>query len=119
MRRFILALSALALLAEPAFAATRIIEYGFPTTKGGYPLLPAGQKITAQTPITATGTSAQSAAFNVATNMVCVQSDEAVYVAFGASPTATTSDYRLQAGQEQCWDLTPNGGAGWKVAVRT
>jgi hypothetical protein len=97
--------------------ATRIIEYGGRARHGDYPIVPATQKLTAQTPITATGTSAQSSAFGSDTNMVLVQSDEAVYVAVGSNPTATTSDYRLQAGGEQFFDAPP--GQSWKVAVRT
>jgi hypothetical protein len=49
--------------------------------------------------------------------MVCVQSDEAVYLAFGTNPTATTNGYRLQAGGEQFF--TVDVGKSWKVAVRT
>jgi hypothetical protein len=75
--------------------ATRIIEYCAPARRDGYPVVPAGRKIVAQSALTATGTSQQSAAFARNASMVCVQSDEAVYVAFAASPTATTSDYRL------------------------
>lgn len=95
--------------------ATRIIEYGGRGRADGFSTVPATQKVKAQTPITATATPASSSAVDPATGIVCVQSDEAVYVAFGASPTATTSDYRLQAGQEQFFDVAP----GWKVSVRT
>jgi hypothetical protein len=99
--------------------ATRIIEYCAPARRDGYPVVPAGRKIVAQSALTATGTSQQSAAFARNASMVCVQSDEAVYVAFAASPTATTSDYRLQAGGEQFFDLFPYAGQDWKVAIRT
>jgi hypothetical protein len=95
--------------------ATRIIEYGDKRRTDSFPVVPSTTKITAQTPLTANGTSAQSAAFNAATNMICVQSDEAVYVNIGTNPTATTSDYRIQAGGEQWFDVV----AGQKVAVRT
>jgi hypothetical protein len=95
--------------------ATRIIEYGDKRRTDNFPVVPTTTRVTAQTPIVATGTSAQSSAFNAATNTVLIQSDEAVYVAFGANPTATTSDYRIQAGGEQFFDVA----AGQKVAVRT
>ena len=95
--------------------ATRIIEYGDKRRGDSFPVVPSTTKITAQTPLTATGTSAQSAAFNAATNMVCIQSDEAVYVNIGSNPTATTSDYRIQAGSEQWFDVA----AGQVAAVRT
>jgi hypothetical protein len=99
--------------------ATRIIEYCAPARGDGYPVVPAGRKVTAQTALTATGTSQQSAAFASNTRIVGVQSDEAVYVAFAANPTATTNDYRLQAGTEQFFDLFPYAGQNWKVAIRT
>jgi hypothetical protein len=82
-----------------------------------YPTVAADQYILSQTPITATGTSAQSAAVSAGAGLVLVQSDEAVYVALGTNPTATTSDYRLQAGGEQFFSIPYN--ASWKVAVRT
>jgi hypothetical protein len=98
--------------------ATRIIEYGGTGRLGpSYAVVPADQYIVSQTPITATGTSAQSSAVSAGTGVVLVQSDEAVYVAIGANPTATTSDYRIQAGQEQYFSIVP--GASMKVAVRT
>jgi hypothetical protein len=98
--------------------ATRILEYGGTGRLGSaYSVVPDDEFVTVQTPITATSTSAQSAAVNAATAMVLVQSDEAVYVATGTNPTATTSNYRIQAGGEQYFSVVPN--AGWKVAVRT
>jgi hypothetical protein len=95
--------------------ATRIIEYG--ASASVLPLVPAVNKVTAQSALTATGTSQQSSAVQVGTAIVLVQSDEAVYVAFGTNPTATTNDYRLQAGTEQFFAVPP--GQSWKAAVRT
>lgn len=94
--------------------ATRIIEYGeldprFPT------IVPSVNKVVAQSAMTATSSSAQSSAFNVGTAMVIVQSDEAIKVAFGSSPTATDNDYKIQANGEQAFIVTP----GWKVAIKT
>lgn len=98
--------------------ATRFIEFGGTGRLGpDYAVVPGDQYVLSQTPITATGTSAQSAAAAAGTALILVQSDEAVYVAWGTNPTATTSDYRLQAGGEQYFSITPN--ASWKVAVRT
>jgi len=95
--------------------ATRIIEYGGRGMASDFAVVPSNQRTASQAAITATGTSAQSSAFNTGTSIVCVQSDEAVYVLFGSNPTATTNDYRLQAGGEQFFAVSP----GWKVAVRT
>jgi hypothetical protein len=97
--------------------ATRIIEYGGRARHGDFPVIPSSQKLVEQAAITATGTSAASSAFAASTSLVLVQSDEAVYVLFGAAPTATTNSYRIQAGQEQMFEVTP--GANWAVAVRT
>jgi hypothetical protein len=97
--------------------ATRIIEYQEVARRDPFPLVPEENKLTAQTAITATGTSAQSSAFAASTRIVCVQSDEAVYVAFGTNPTATANDYRLQAGGENFFAVAR--GQSWKVAVKT
>lgn len=71
--------------------ATRIIEYGGTGRLGPeYSVVPNDQYITSRSPLTATGTSQQSAAFDAGTSLVLVQSDEAVYVLIGSNPTATT-----------------------------
>jgi hypothetical protein len=93
--------------------ATRIIEYDRSERMVDRTVVPQSDR--EQPAMTATGTSAQSAAFGAGTAMVCVQSDEAVYVKFGADPTATTNSYRLQAGAENFWVAQ----AGQKVAIRT
>jgi hypothetical protein len=95
--------------------ATRILEYGGPS-QNDFPCVPAVNRVLAQSAMTASGTSAQSSAFDGSTSLVCIQSDEAVYVLFGTNPTATTNDYRIQAGGEQWFEVLPGS---WKVAVRT
>jgi hypothetical protein len=97
--------------------ATRIIEYGGDFQPHYSVVVPSDQFVTEQTALTATGTSQQSAAVSNDTTIVCVQSDEAVYVRVAANPTATTNSYRLQAGGEQFFKVSPR--ASWKVAVRT
>ena len=96
--------------------ATRIIEYGG-RSMGDYPVIPACQYVTEQAALTATATSQQSAAFNVATKLVIVDSDEQVYVALGSNPTAATTSLRIPAGQRAEFAVPGNG--TWKVAVRT
>jgi hypothetical protein len=93
--------------------ATRIIEYGGVERNDALPIVPMA--IVSQTALTATGTSAQSAATSSGTDFVCVQSDEAVYVAVGSNPTATANDYRIPAGGEQFFEVRPT----YKVAIRT
>jgi hypothetical protein len=96
--------------------ATRIIEYG--GLVGYLPgVVPASQKVTEQAAMTATGTSAKSAAFNAGTELVCVQSDEAIKVAFGPDATvaATDNSYKIPAGEEQFFAVRP----GWKAAIKT
>jgi hypothetical protein len=95
--------------------ATRIIEYGSRGLNSDLPVVPANKKVAEQTPITATTTSAQSSAFNTGTTIVTIDSDEDVYVAFGANPTATTSSRKVYAKAPQDFAVDP----GMKVAVRS
>lgn len=94
---------------------TRIIEYGGQGMSQPFPVVPANQKLVSQAAITATATPASSSAFSGGSGLVLIQSEEAVYVAFGSAPTATVNDYRIQAGGEQFFVVQP----GWKVSVRT
>jgi hypothetical protein len=93
--------------------ATRIIEYA--TTEAANRRTVVPQASVVQSAMTATTTSAQSAAFGDGTNMILVQSDEAIYVRVGNNPTATTDNYKIQAGGEQFF----SAGAGQKVAIRS
>lgn len=97
--------------------ATRIIEYGGRARQGDFPVVPAEQKLVEQTPITPTTTSAQSAAFGVDTQIVCIDPDEDVYVNFGTNPTAATTSRKVYAKQQMDFAVPP--GLSWKVAVRT
>lgn len=98
--------------------ATRIIEYGGPGILGNhYPVIPADMKVTEQTAMTATGTSAQSAAVANATGFVIVDTDEQIYVALGTSPTATANSLRIGAGSRAEFSVPP--GLSWKVAIKT
>jgi hypothetical protein len=101
--------------------ATRIIEYGGSGHLGVYPVVPAGQFVTKQAAMTATSTSALSAALNAGTSMIVVQSDETIYVEIDpknpATPTATADSYRIQAGGEQFFSIGPSLN-GCKVAIK-
>lgn len=91
--------------------ATRIIEYGGADRTDGLQVIPAVN--VTQTALTASASSAQSAAFNAGTGLVCIDSDEAVHVAFGSNPTATTANEVVAAGKKDYFTVK----AGHKVAV--
>jgi hypothetical protein len=95
--------------------ATRIIEY---CSAGNHihTLVP-GPAIVEQAALTASGTSQQSAAFSARTNVVCIDTDEKIYVRFGENPTATTNSRTIPAGGSM--DFHVVGGAGLKVAIRS
>lgn len=65
-----------------------------------------------QAPVTFT-TTTQSAAFNAQAKFVRVYSDGDCHIAFGANPTATTSNKKLTAGQAEYFGVT----GGHKVAA--
>jgi len=94
--------------------ATRILEYSGSWSGDGYPPCFPSVVNVVQTPITASGTSQQSSAFTTGTTLVVVDSDEKVHVAFGASPTATTSYLAIPAGGRAEFNITA---PGQKVAV--
>jgi len=63
------------------------------------------------------GSSTPSNAFNASTTFVRIHTDAICSIAFGTSPTATTSKMRLAAGQTEYFSVPAN--AGYKVAVIT
>jgi hypothetical protein len=66
------------------------------------------------TSVTASGTTAQSAAFNAQTSFVMVHAQEAVCLAWGTNPTATTAKQRMAAGETRFYGIP--AGQGFKVA---
>jgi len=98
--------------------ATRIIEYGG-RSSGDFPVVPADQFVVKQAAMTATGTSALSAAFKDATKLVRIQSDEQIYYEYDGTtaPTATTDSPRIAAGGDEWIKIRP--GASLKIAIRT
>ncbi len=71
--------------------------------------------IAEQSPVTISGTSAQSAAFNGATRVVRLHTDAICSVSFGANPTATANTKRMAANSTEYFGVEP----GHKVAVIT
>lgn len=66
-----------------------------------------------QTPVTIGASSASSAAFGGSTRIVTVQADADCHIAFGKTPTATASNFKLLAGTTDDFEVQ----GGHKVAV--
>ena len=95
-------------------ATAYIREYAdIAVTSAKYAQAPAEPGLTEQT-VTTSGTSAQSAAFNVNTRLIAISTPaaQAVCVQFGTNPTATTSKLRLPASSVFYFGVVP----GHKVA---
>ena len=67
------------------------------------------RSITHQTPVTTSGTSAQSAAFGDDTYLIRVFCDGNIHMTFGASPTATTNHMPIQANVVEYFAVKPGG----------
>ena len=94
---------------------TRFLECG-PAAPSSLGLQLVPRILLEQAALTATGTAANSAAVSSPTcRLVCVQSDEQIYVKVGSAPTATTNSYRLAAGGEQYFEA----GVGDFISIRT
>jgi hypothetical protein len=77
-------------------ATLYIAEYAnIPEAAAGQPMQIAGDEITTQT--VTYSTTAQSAAFNGKTRYIAITSPGIFSYAIGASPTATTSKFRIPA----------------------
>jgi hypothetical protein len=94
--------------------ATRIIEYDRQwISHESYAFTRPGVATVYQTPITASGTAQQSAAFGASTRIVTIDSDVDVHVKFGSNPTATIGDLKVKAGLPSDFWVDP----GHKVSV--
>lgn len=91
--------------------ATRIIECSARTA--GLPIYPP--VLREQTAMTAGAVSAQSAAFGAGTEIVIVDTDEAIHVRVGNDPTAATTSMKISAVSRAEFDVRE----GEKVAIRT
>lgn len=77
--------------------------------------IPAGQEpALANTSITISASSTQSAAFNARTSFIMIHAQEATCLAWGTNPTAVTSQQRIAAGETRYVGIPVN--AGYKVA---
>lgn len=89
--------------------AIRIFEMGS-RTNGAQPIRPV--PFLAEQSKAVSGTSAQSDAFAAGTKMVTLQADAACHVVFGSNPTATTTDFKMNADQTYDFEVQK----GHKVA---
>jgi predicted secreted Zn-dependent protease len=97
MKRLLLAI-ALLLLPAQAFASTcNVTEFRL-YAPSGVQVADLDSLVADQAPITTSGTSAQSAAFNGDTQMIQISCDTQSAMAYGANPTATTSNMTIPAG---------------------
>jgi hypothetical protein len=108
MKQFILGILALAMVSAPALASTcNVSEFRLVIIAGvQVAQLPS---IVDQPPITTSGTSAQSAAFNVETGMVRFWCDTQSAVTVGINPTATTNNMPITATAPGEYFAVPSG----------
>lgn len=81
----------------------------------GAPQVWAEPALVDQTPVTVSGTSAQSAAFNAQTKFITITCDGVFSYLVGSNPTATTSHFRVAADVHLVIAVTP----GHKIAAIT
>jgi len=97
MKRLALAL-ALLLLPTAAFASScNVTEFRL-YAPSGVQIADLESMVTDQSPVTTSGSSAQSAAFSGDTKMIQVSCDTQAAMAYGTSPTATTNNQVIPAG---------------------
>lgn len=94
--------------------ALRIFEYN-DIGPGGAPVRRA-PFVVSQNNATVDGTSRQSTAFAVATRFITVQTDTDCYAVFGDNPTATTAGFKLTAGIDYDFAITPGHKVAWVTA---
>jgi hypothetical protein len=114
MKRFFLSGLTVLLLAGPASAASCYVSE-FSQAGDAAVQVARQPALVDQTPVAVGATSAQSAAFNANTKLVRIECDVVASMAFGANPTATSSNARISAGAPEYFQVTP----GSKVAFIT
>lgn len=73
-----------------------------------FPVGNEGGNTTDQTPVDYSGGEAKSAAFAATTKLVRIHTDAICSIKFGTSPTATTSNRRMAAGQTEYYFVRPS-----------
>ena len=95
-----------ALLAMPAHAASCNVTE-FPLTADAGVQVARQPALVDQTPVTVTGTSAQSAAFGGDTKLIRAWCDTQSAMVVGANPTATTNNMPMAAGSGEYFQVLP------------
>jgi len=93
----------------------RIREFQIAPLVSGVSLQVWPEPGTDQTPVTVSGTSAQSAAFDGKTKYVAITCDGIFSYVVGSNPTATANHFRVPADQIICFSVQP----GDKIAAIT
>jgi hypothetical protein len=112
MKRLLAASLFLALSSLGASASTCNVTEFLLYAPSGVQVADLDSLVTDQSPITTSGSSAQSAAFNGDTKMIQISCDTQSAMAYGSNPTATTSSMTIPAGSFIYYKVT----AGKKVA---
>jgi hypothetical protein len=94
-------------------AVLYITEFNAIGGSGNFPVAGAYQPPVAEQTVAVSGSSTQSAAFNVNTLFVRLHTDAICSIEFGASPTASLTTARMAANQTEYFNVVP----GQKVAV--
>ncbi|MCK1445440.1 hypothetical protein IVB43_23935 [Bradyrhizobium sp. 48] len=97
MKRLLLALALLLLPAQAFASSCNVTEFRL-YAPSGVQVADLESLVTDQTPVTTSGTSAQSAALSGDTKLIQVFCDTQSAMAYGASPTATTNNMPIAAG---------------------
>lgn len=105
MKRLLLAIAVLLLPAQAIASSCNVTE--FPLIAEANVQIAQTPPLVDQTPITTSGTSAQSAAFGGDTKMARFWCDTQSAVAVGANPTATTNNMPLSAGVPEYFRVQP------------
>lgn len=118
MLRKFLAAALFVLASSPALAASKMYISEYTNTGlaiGQLVQVASEPAITDQTPVDYSGGVASSAAFNAATNIVRVLCTSTCSIKFGTSPTATTSNKPLAAGNPEYFAVPV--GQSFKISV--
>lgn len=94
-----------------------ITEYGSPGRFLATGVVPVGLELMLadQTPVTISGSHAESATLNASTQLVRLHTDTICSVKFAVTPVATTSNRRMAANQTEYFAVPQN--SGFKVSV--
>lgn len=115
MKRLLLALLFLLLPAQVFASSCNVTEYSL-YAPSGVQVADLEKMIVDQTPITTSGSSAQSAALSTDTKLVQLFCDTQSAFAYGANPTATTNNQVIPAGGTIYYAVNGAASGGRKIA---